>query len=72
MTIGQRATVELRRRQDLRMSPILRRDAEKIAAGMPQIVEEFADSSDEDLAQIIARERDAYVAVSLNEEDVDG
>ena len=68
MTVGQRAAVELRRRQDLRMAPILRRDAEKIASGMPDIVSEFVDTDDDELAQIVAAEQDSYLAAAFNEE----
>ena len=48
---------------------LLRRDAGKIAAGMPEIVDEFADTSDAELAAIVAAERNGFLAAALNEED---
>ena len=68
MTTGDRARVELRRRDELRMSPILRRSAEKLAAGMPEIVEEFRQQADDELLKIVVSELDDYVAEALSGE----
>ncbi|BCJ42313.1 hypothetical protein GCM10010168_86880 [Actinoplanes ianthinogenes] len=65
MTPGQRARVELRRRLELRMHPALHRSARKIGEAMPEIVAEFAEVSDDELARIIATELDEYVAEAL-------
>lgn len=67
MTVGQRAKVELRRRQELTMAPILARNAEKIADGMSEVVEEFAGLQDEDLVRIAAVETESYLREALCE-----
>jgi hypothetical protein len=65
MTPGQRARIELRRRLELRMHPALHRSARKIAEAMPEVVAEFSEVSDDELARIIATELDEYVAEAL-------
>jgi hypothetical protein len=65
MTPGQRARIELRRRLEMRMDPALRRSALKIAAAMPEVVEEFAALEDDDLVKVIAVELDEYLADAL-------
>lgn len=67
MTVGQRAKIELRRRQDLGKAPILARNAEKIAEGMPEVVEEFVGMSDEELVRLAAEEMEAYMRDALRE-----
>lgn len=71
MTPGQRAKVELRRRQEMEMTPILRRSAEKIAVGMPEILAEFESVSDEALVLIVTEETNNYLRETLHE-DGDG
>ncbi|HLU42465.1 MAG TPA: hypothetical protein VKZ55_08720 [Microthrixaceae bacterium] len=68
MSRAQRALLELRRRQELRMAPILRRNAEKIAAAIPELEGEFAAMSDEVLATIAAEDLDDYVRDVLHED----
>ena len=65
MTLGHRARVELRRRLEMNMAPILRRSAEKIATAMPEIVQEFEQHSDDDLVRIVADELDDYIVAAL-------
>jgi hypothetical protein len=65
MTPGQSARIELRRRLELRMHPALHRSARKIAQAMPEVVAEFAEVGDDELARIIATELDEYVAEAL-------
>ena len=65
MTPAQRARVELRRRQEMQMSPILRRSAEKLARAMPEIVEEFSETTTEQLISMILDDVDDYVRTSL-------
>jgi hypothetical protein len=47
------------------MHPALHRSARKIGEAMPEIVAEFAEVSDDELARIIATELDEYVAEAL-------
>jgi len=68
MTRADRARVELRRRDELRMTPILHRSAKKLEEGMPGIVEEFSQQSDAELLKIVTEELDDYVAEALTEE----
>ena len=70
MIRADRARVELRRRDEMRMSPILQRSAKKLAAGMPEVVEEFADVADEALIAIVTEDLDSYIADALNGEGV--
>jgi hypothetical protein len=67
MSKADRAKVELRRRQEMLMAPILQRSAKKISKGMPEIEIEFADMTNEALISIVAADLDDYVAVALNE-----
>lgn len=67
MTVGQRAKVEIRRRQGMAMAPILARDAKKIATGMPEVVEEFAGVTDEDLVRLATEEMETYLRDALRE-----
>lgn len=67
MTVGQRAKVELRRRQEARMAPILSRDAKKIAAGMPEVVEEFVGVTDGELVQLASEEMETFLRDAFNE-----
>jgi len=50
------------------MAPILRRNAEKIAAAIPELEGEFAAMSDEVLATIAAEDLDDYVRDVLHED----
>lgn len=68
MSRAHRAVLELRRRQELRMAPILHRNAAKIASAMPEILEEFADTTDAELASIAADDLDSYLREAFNEE----
>lgn len=68
MTRADRARVELRRRDELRMAPILHRSAKKLEEGMPEIVEEFRQQSDAELLTIVRDELDGYIAEALTEE----
>jgi hypothetical protein len=68
MTRGDRARVELRRRDEMRMSPVLRRSAEKLAAGMPEMIDEFANLGDDKLLEFVSEEFDGYIAEALSEE----
>ncbi|HLT70662.1 MAG TPA: hypothetical protein VKZ72_10880 [Acidimicrobiales bacterium] len=68
MSRAHRALVELRRRQELQMAPILRRNAEKIATAMPAVIEEFADITNNELAAIAAEDLDSYIREALNED----
>ncbi len=65
MTPAHRAQSELRRRVDARTHPALQRSAAKIAAAMPEVVAEFADTSDDELVRIVAAELDDYVTEAL-------
>lgn len=65
MTVGQRARIELRRSLELRMHPALHRSTRKITEAMPDVVTEFAETTDEELARLIATELDDYVAEAL-------
>ena len=67
MTRSQRARVELRRRQEMEMAPILRRSATKLAQAMPEVVQEFRDATDEELVEIIAADLDGYINDALHE-----
>ena len=67
MTAGQRAKVEIRRRQEMAMTPILARDAKKIATGMPEVVEEFAAATNEELVQLATEEMETYLRDALRE-----
>ena len=69
MTAGDRARVELRRRDEMRMAPILQRSAKKIEAGIPEVIAEFKDVSDEDLLMIVKTELDGYVSDALGAEE---
>ncbi|MCL5052532.1 hypothetical protein [Ferrimicrobium acidiphilum] len=65
MTQAHRAKIELRRRQELQMAPILRRDAEKIGKAMPEVIEEFSGTPDDELIAIVAADLESYVAEAL-------
>lgn len=67
MTEGQRAKVEIRRRQEMAMAPILARDAEKIASGMPEVVVEFVGVTDEELVQLATEDMETYLRYALRE-----
>lgn len=71
MTPGQRARVELRRRLEAAGSDIQRRSARKLAEGMPEIIEEFKDMTDDELVRMVAQETEDYIvqALGLAEED---
>ncbi len=65
MTPADRARLELRRRKHEELSPILRRDASKIAAGVPELIAEFAETSNEELVSIITAEADDYLRQAI-------
>jgi hypothetical protein len=65
MTQAHRAKIELRRRQELQMAPILTRDAEKIGKAMPEVIEEFSGTPDDELIAIVAADLESYVAEAL-------
>jgi hypothetical protein len=65
MTRSHRASAELRRRLDGRGHPALDRSARKIAAAMPEVVEEFAQTSDDELVRLVADELDDYLNEAL-------
>ena len=67
MSKADRAKIELRRRQEMQMAPILRRSASKISKGMPEIEVEFADTTSEELIGIVAADLNDYVVVALSE-----
>jgi hypothetical protein len=65
MTPGQRARVELRRRLEAAGSAVQQRSAKKLAEGMPEIVEEFEATPDDDLVRLVAQEMDDYIVEAL-------
>ena len=65
MTPAQRARIELRRRLEDGRSAVVQRSADKIAEAMPEIVQEFADVTDDQLVKIIADDLDDYIAEAL-------
>lgn len=65
MTQADRARLELRRRKHEELSPILRRDADKIAAGVPEIIAEFADAPNDELVKIIMAEAETYLRQAI-------
>jgi hypothetical protein len=67
MTPAHRARIELRRRDEMEMAPILRRSAEKIAAAMPEIIEEFKATTRDELVAIVVEDLEGYIADALGE-----
>lgn len=56
MTLADRARIEVRRRWEASASPATQRSARKLAEAVPEIVNEFAEHSDEELARIVLKD----------------
>lgn len=68
MSLADRARYEQMRRQYLNNgSDVSRRAADKMLDGNPAILEEFADTSDAELATIIVAHIDSYIAAALED-----